>query len=346
MKKVYILYFLFILIFSSCAQYKENIELQSMTFIPAGEFDMGGENADFMNDWPLSAQSRSDERPVHKVKISNFWISTTLVTNKEFKEFIDATGYITTAEVSPKLEDIMKSLPPGSREPSKEFLVPGSMVFNAPKNKVSLNNPLSWWSWVPGANWKNPEGPNSNIINRMDHPVVHVSYYDAKAYANWKGMSLPTESQWEYAARGGENQKTFIWGNTPLENMNTVINIWEGIFPNLNTKIDGYVTTSPVEAFPPNKYGLYDMSGNVWEWVLDWYDVKAYEIRSKNDISIDPQGPQESFDPYEPYIQKRVIRGGSFLCNDDYCSGYRPAARMKNSPDTSSNHIGFRIVKN
>ena len=321
--------------------------IDGMVWIPAGTFTMGGTVRDFMHEWPYFARSRDDERPLHSVTLSGFWISETPVTNRQFKAFVDATDYITTAEKAPKLEDILPLLPPGTPPPPKEALTPASLVFNPPDQSVPLHNPLAWWQWESGANWRQPEGPGSSIEDRWDHPVVHVSYFDACAYAEWKGMSLPTEAQWEYAARGGNHQEAFIWGNKPVSESAPNINIWQGAFPNDNTLADGYFSTSPVKTFPANNYGLYDMAGNVWEWVADWYHINAYAQRADaNEPVVNPQGPTESYDPQEPHLAKRVIRGGSFLCNDAYCSGYRPAARMKNSPDTSSNHMGFRIVKN
>lgn len=331
--------------FASTNKTAEN-EVMAMVWIPAGEFMMGGEVADFMKEWPYYARSRNDERPVHPVRLSGFWISKTPVTNQQFKAFVDATGYITTAEKAPTLEEIMPLLPPGTPPPPSEALVAASLLFQPPDQAVPLNNALAWWAWKPKANWKQPEGPGSSIEDRMDHPVVHVSYFDAEAYAEWKGMRLPTEAQWEYAARGGKKAMTFTWGNQPLSETTPKINTWQGEFPTKNTLADGYYSTSPVTAFEPNAYGLYDMTGNVWEWVADWYHSDTYENRAKlKNPPLDPQGPKESYDPQEPHLAKRVIRGGSFLCNDAYCSGYRPAARMKNSPDTSSNHMGFRVVK-
>jgi formylglycine-generating enzyme required for sulfatase activity len=319
---------------------------EGMIWIPGDIFAMGGEVASFMKSWPMSARSRPDERPVHSVELDGFWMSRTPVTNAEFSEFIEATGYVTTAEKAPELEEIMKGLPPGSPPPSKEMLIPASMVFTPPASKIGLQNALQWWRWQADANWRQPEGPGSSITNRMDHPVVQVSYYDAQAYADWKGMSLPTEAQWEYAARAGLDEKMFIWGDEPMSEEAPRINIWQGTFPHKNTEADGFFATSPVETFAPNGYGLYDMSGNVWEWVADWYHVDAYAMRKGQGVVKNPAGPAASYDPDEPYLGKRVIRGGSFLCNDSYCSGYRPAARMKTSPDTSSNHTGFRVVKN
>ena len=317
-----------------------------MIWIPGSTFDMGGEVADFMRDWPMSARSRADERPVHQVEVDGFWISRTPVTNEEFSKFVEETGYITTAEKKPELEEIMKGLPSGTPPPSTDMLVPASMVFTPPESKVSLNNVLQWWRWQKDANWRQPEGPSSTIDDRMDHPVVQVSYYDAQAYAEWKGMSLPTEAQWEFAARGGLDNKVFTWGDKPVSEKKPRINIWQGSFPNKNTEADGFFSTSPVCTFAPNGYGLYDMSGNVWEWVSDWYHSDAYAIAKGKGVVKNPTGSATSYDPDEPYLSKRVIRGGSFLCNDSYCSGYRPAARMKTSPDTSANHTGFRLVKN
>ena len=332
---------------------KTNVDVNSisgMIWIPGGEFTMGGVIAPFMELWPSIAQPRNDERPLHIVKLSGFWISETPVTNREFKEFVDATGYITTAEKIPKAQEILDLLspnyPPPSEEALAEMLIAASAVFKEPANDVSNENPFLWWEWKKGANWYNPEGPGSSIENRLDHPVVHVSYYDAVAYANWRGMSLPTEAQWEYAARGGSHQNYFTWGNDPISEENIQINIWQGNFPNHNKLSDGYYTTSPVKAFKPNGFGLYDMSGNVWEWVADWYHPNAYAERVSSNKFLNPKGPNNSYDPNEPHIAKRVLRGGSFLCNDSYCSGYRPASRMKNSPDTSTNHTGFRVVKN
>ena len=317
-----------------------------MVWIPSGEFTMGAEVADFMRQWPYGARSRSDERPLRRIKLDGFWMSITPVTNKDFSEFIEATGYVTTAEKPVDIDEIMKGLPPGTKSPSPEALVPASMVFTSPDYPVKLNNVLTWWRWQKDANWRQPEGPGSSVENRMDHPVVQVSFYDVQAYAKWKGLELPTEAQWEYAARGGHDQRMFTWGDTPINPDNPEINIWQGSFPNNNTLEDGYEGTSPVTAFAPNDYGLYDMSGNVWEWVADWYHDRAYSIHMSDEPIVNPIGPSTSYDPDEPYLAKRVIRGGSFLCNDSYCSGYRPGARMKTSPDTSANHTGFRLVKN
>ncbi|MEI6891967.1 MAG: formylglycine-generating enzyme family protein [Pontiella sp.] len=309
---------------------------EGMVWVPGGAFTMG---------WTGSF-SRPDEGPLHRVKLDGYWIKRTPVTNAEFAKFVKETGYVTTAEKKPVLAEIMKGMPPGTPPPPESALVAASMVFTPPNRPVGLNNPLVWWQWKAGANWKHPLGPGSGITRIQDHPVVHVSWYDADAYAEWRGMSLPTEAQFEYAARGGHEQRLNTWGDEPVNEGPPRINIWEGPFPGRNTKRDGYLTTSPVTAFAPNDFGLYDMAGNVWEWTADWYHVDAYRMDARKGIVENPQGPPLSYDPQEPHMPKRTTRGGSFLCNDAYCSGYRPAARMKTSPDTSLNHTGFRVVQN
>lgn len=290
-------------------------------------------------------QAKPDEQPVHPVQLDGFWIRRTPVTNAEFRQFVEATGYVTTAEKTPALEEIMKNLPPGTPPPAKEMLIPASLVFQQTIRPVPLNNPYVWWRWQGGADWRHPEGPDSSIEGKDDHPVVHVSWFDASAYAEWAGMRLPTEAEWEYAARGGLNQKPYVWGEEAVDQGTVKINIWEGRFPVENTAKDGFTSTSPVDHFKPNGYGLYDMAGNVWEWVNDWYRPDTYARRAASETpAVNPQGPDNSYDPQEPYTSKRVTRGGSFLCNDSYCSGYRPSARMKTSPDTSLVHTGFRCV--
>jgi formylglycine-generating enzyme required for sulfatase activity len=303
-----------------------------MVWIPAGEFMMGG----------IGPYAKPDEFPLHRVKLGGFWISRTPVTNDEFARFVEATGYVTTAEVPPKLEDIMAQMPPGSQPPPAEMLVAASLTFKPTDHPVPLNNPLVWWEWKKGADWRHPNGPGSSIEGKGDHPVVHVSWFDAQAYCKWAGGRLPTEAEWEYAARGGLEEKVNVWGDEPVNSK--LCNIWQGTFPSSNTEEDGFYTTSPVRQFPPNGYGLYDMAGNVWEWTGDWYRPDTYRKDSTEDVTVNPVGPSNSYDPMEPYTPKRVTRGGSFLCNDSYCSGYRPSARMKTSPDTSLIHTGFRCV--
>lgn len=304
-----------------------------MVWIPAGEFSMGSD----------TEFSKKDEKPVHRVKVDGFWMDATPVTNDQFREFVNATGYITTAEVAPKLEDIMKQVPPGTPPPSQEMLVPASLVFKPSKGPISLNNSFAWWDWIPGANWKHPLGPESTIEGKRDHPVVQVSHDDAEAYAKWAGKRLPTEAEWEYAAKGGKDNITYVWGNEEFSEENPQANIWQGSFPYKSTKADGYIGTTSVKTFKPNPYGLYDMSGNVWQWCSDLYHASYYKDCA-NKVVVSPTGPEKSFDPDEPYAIKHVHRGGSFLCHESYCKGYRITARMKTCPDTGLNHLGFRCV--
>jgi|YelNatPaOPRAMG01_1025707.scaffolds.fasta_scaffold03397_7 sulfatase modifying factor 1 len=307
---------------------------KEMVYIPGGVFEMGGDND----------QALQDEFPKHKVKVSSFYMDVHEVTNAQFKKFVDATGYKTTAERKPNWDELKKTVPPGTPKPPDSVLVAASLVFRQTNGPVDLNDYSQWWSWVPGADWQHPEGPGSNIIGKDNYPVVQVSWDDAVAYCKWAGKRLPTEAEWEYAARGGLSNNIYPWGN---ENVNVgapKCNSWEGQFPYKNTMKDGYLKAAPVESFKPNGYGLYDMAGNVWEWCNDWYDYNYYKSFG-NTIAINPQGPQKSFDPQEPYTPKKSLRGGSFLCNDAYCSGYRVARRMKSSPDTGLEHTGFRCVR-
>lgn len=306
-----------------------------MVLLPAGEFKMGG----------VGEYARPDETPPHRVQLDAFWISRTPITNDEFTRFIEASGYVTTAEIPPKLEDVMAQLPPGSSPPPADVLVAASLVFKPTDHPVSMRNPYLWWEWKTGANWRHPKGPESSIDGLGDHPVVHVSWDDAQAYCQWAGGRLPTEAEWEYAARGGLEEKPYVWGDEPVDEGSQKLNIWQGTFPLANTQADGFYYTSPVRQFEPNGYGLYDMAGNVWEWVGDFYRPDTYRKDAGNDVTVNPQGPTRSYDPREPTVPKRVTRGGSFLCNDSYCSGYRPSARMKTSADTGLIHTGFRLVK-
>lgn len=314
-------------------RYDSSVPPSGMAWIPEGEFTMGSDNE----------YSKADEKPPHRVKVEGFWMDITPVTNDQFKEFVNATGYVTTAEIAPKLEEIMKQVPPGTPPPSQEMLVPASLVFKGSHGPVSLKNPLIWWDWVNGANWKHPLGPNSSIADKGDHPVVHISYYDAEAYAKWAGKRLPTEAEWEYAAKGGVDNIIYVWGNEEFSEEEPQANIWQGDFPYKSTKPQGYIGTTSVKTFKPNSYGLYDMSGNVWQWCSDLYHSSYYKDCS-DQVSTNPTGPQKSFDPEEPYAVKHVHRGGSFLCHRSYCKGYRIAARMKTCPDTGLNHLGFRCV--
>lgn len=312
--------------------------IEEWVTIPGGEFVMGGSESD-----PFA---RPDEFPQHRVRINGFEMKATEVTNAEFREFVEATGYVTTAEQAIDWEEISKTLPPGTPKPPAETLAPGSLVFTPPQGQAT--NWYSWWSWTNGADWRHPQGPGSSIEGKDDHPVVQVSWDDAVAYAKWAGGRLPTEAEWEWAARGGLEAQPFTWGDEPIEAGAPKANTWQGEFPKENTERDGFKGSAPVASFAPNAYGLHDMAGNVWEWTSDWYRPDTYAnaiVATNGEVVVNPQGPSDSFDPDEPGTAKRVTRGGSFLCHDSYCASYRTSARMKSSPDTSLNHTGFRIVR-
>jgi len=306
-----------------------------MVWIPSGAFTMGTDDL----------HSMANERPSHRVSIAGFWMDDHDVTNAEFQKFVEATGYLTTAERKPEWEEIKKQVAPGTPKPPDDLLVPGALVFTPPKSAVPLNDLTAWWSWVPGASWRHPEGPKSNILGRENHPVVQVSWEDAVAYAAWTGKRLPTEAEWEYAARGGREGTRFFWGNDLRPKGQYMANIFQGQFPVKNSVEDGFAGTSPVKSFPANGYGLFDMAGNVWQWTSDWYSVEANADLASKGACENPQGPGESFDPADPYATKRVIKGGSFLCSVDYCESYRPSARRGTPPDTGSAHVGFRCAK-
>ena len=298
-----------------------------------------------------SPSAKPNERPAHQVRVSGFWMDRTPVTNAQYEAFVAATGYLTTAERPPKWESLKVQLPNGTPKPLDDVLVPGAMVFVGTEQPVDLNDYSQWWRYMPGANWRQPQGRGSSIAGMADNPVVQVSYEDALAYAHWVGKRLPTEAEWEFAARGGLEQATYAWGNEFAPQGRKMANIWEGSaqpFPVVRPQTGSSHGTSRVCAFPTNGYGLCDMVGNTWQWVADWYRADAFSSGAHGSELIDPQGPDDSYDPDDPGVPaqapKRVIRGGSFLCSEEYCVSYRPSARRGNDPYTSMSHIGFRLV--
>ena len=312
------------------------LQIPGMVWIPGGIYDMGASDGDRM--------ALSHEKPKHTVKVDGFYMDETEVTNAQFSKFIEATNYITTAERPVDWDLIKQQLPPGTPKPHDSLLLPGSLLFKKTKESVpNLYDFSQWWRWTNGANWKQPEGKGSSINGKDNHPVVHVSYEDAMAYCNWAGRRLPTEAEWEFAARGGKRDKIYFWGDL-TDKLSSYVNSWEGEFPVDNTQADGFEKSAPVKTYPPNGYGLYEISGNVWEWTSDWYSSQYYQYCKENSITNNPKGPKEAFNPSNPYVDERVIRGGSFLCNASYCASYRVSSRMATDPNTSLEHLGFRTV--
>ena len=300
---------------------------ENMLWIPGGKFQMG------------SNDHYREEAPVHEVTVDGFWMDRHTVTNDQFSLFIEATQRVTSAERPPNTEDYPGALP--------EMLVPASVVFQKPNHRVDLSNPYNWWTYVPGADWRHPRGPESTIEELGNHPVVHLAYSDAIAYAKWANKEIPTEAEWEFAARGGLERATYTWGDDAFPDGQMMANTWQGEFPNENLLSDGYEWTAPVGSFPPNGYGLYDMAGNVWEWTTDWFQ-EQHQIAKSCCGAINPRGgdPEKSYDPRTPDVKipRKVMKGGSYLCAPNYCLRYRPAARMAQPIDTSTCHLGIRCI--
>jgi sulfatase modifying factor 1 len=305
-----------------------------MVWIPGGEFSMGGVNPLGMRDG--GKETMKDARPVHRVQVTGFCMDATEVTNKQFAAFVKATGYITIAEIKPTREEFPTA--------PEENLVAGSVVFT-PANTTQLNNMYQWWRYAKGADWKHPEGPSSSIAGKEDHPVVHIAWEDAAAYAKWAGKRLPTEAEWEFAARGGSSGELYPWGNQLKPTGKWMANVYQGTFPRNDDGTDGYIGTAPVKRYAPNAYGLYDMAGNVWEWCNDWFRSDYYQQLSSTAVSHNPKGPASALDEEEPGVPKKVQRGGSFLCTDQYCTRYMVGTRGQGEYRSASNHVGFRCVK-
>jgi len=310
---------------------------EGMVWIAGGEFSMGAADPRAADDNDVGMRATDDSRPVHRVYVDGFWMDKTEVTNAQFATFVKATGYVTIAEKQPRAEDFPGAPP--------ENLVAGSVIFAPPAHPVPLDDHFQWWSYVKGANWRHPLGPNSSIEGKDNDPVVHVAYEDAVAYLTWAHNRLPTEAEWEFAARGGLTGQVYPWGNDFKPDGHWMLNSHQGHFPDHDAGDDRFTGIAPVAQFPPNGYGLFDIAGNVWEWVSDWYRPDYYaQLAAEHGVARNPQGPASSFDPSEPDQRKRVQRGGSFLCTDQYCSRYMVGTRGKGDPDTGTNHVGFRGV--
>ena len=307
---------------------------QGMVWIPGGKFIMGSDDP----------QAYSEEKPAVQVEVRGFWMDKNEVTNAEFARFVQETGYITLAERPVDWEELKKQLPANTPKPADSLLLPGSLVFSPPAQPVPTDDINRWWKWVTGANWQHPEGPDSDLKERENHPVVHIAYDDAVAYAKWAGKRLPTELEWEFAARGGVNGKRFAWGDKLNPEGKHLANTFQGTFPHQNLGEDGFLGTAPVASFDPNPFGLYDMIGNVWELTSDWYDALKHARLAGQAPKLDA-GMNPCYNPNNPFAQERVIKGGSFLCAANYCVNYRPSSRQGQAFDSGTSNVGFRLVK-
>ncbi len=325
--------------FSLLIQKPDSVETPAgMVWIPGGSFEQGAVAGD--------ALAMGHERPTHTVAIDGFFMDSTEVTNAQFRKFTEETGYLTVAEREINWDTMKETLPPGTPKPPDSVLQPGSLVFKKPAYPVTnLNDYSQWWEWKVGANWKHPLGPGSDLTGKEHYPVVHIAYEDAVAYCQWAQRRLPTEAEWEYAARGGKAEARFPWGNES-KGLHQQANTWSGSFPMENDALDGFSNKAPVASYPPNGYGLYDIVGNVWEWTQDWYSTTYYkEINAKDVTSLNPEGAKMHHNPYNPYAREKIIKGGSFLCHESYCASFRVSARMGNTLDSAQEHLGFRTVK-
>ncbi len=323
---------------------KKYKSLDNMVLIKGGSFEMGGDIAPGYENNLATALPQNDEYPKHTVVLNDFYMDKHEITVKQFAEFVKATNYVTVAELDINWEELKKQLPAGTPKPNEEDLKAGSLIFkylNKETEKESLNQ---WWHFKKDVSWKNPNGLNPKLSEIYNNPVTHISWYDAIAYAKWAGKRLPTEAEYEYAMRGGNNNTMYPWGDDKIDSKQVQGNFFQGEFPYTNTNEDGFEKVAPVMSYKPNAYGLYDISGNVWEWTMDWYSAKYY-LELEKISSENPKGPNKTFEVYNKNATHKVVRGGSFLCNDSWCSGYRNARRMRLSPDSGMEHLGFRLVK-
>jgi len=340
-KQLQLLFVLTITIVFNCCKDSDkktpNQTPEGMVWVPGGTFLQGAVAHD--------KTAMGHEKPQHQVTVDGFFIDITEVTNSQFKKFVDATNYITVAEREVDWNELKKQLPQGTQKPHDSLLKPGSLVFKKTTSSVSnLYDFSQWWKWEIGANWKHPHGMNSSIIEKENYPVVHIAYEDALAYCKWANRRLPTEAEWEFAARGSQKNTVYFWGNDE-DLLSKNANSWEGEFPVTNTKKDGFEGLAPVKSYASNSLGLYDMAGNVWELTSDWYNTNYYNEIDQQELQLkNPTGATIAYSPTNPYLQEKIIKGGSFLCNASYCASYRISSRMGTSTDSSLEHVGFRTV--